>query len=263
MEHKTIETQRGQLSYWVDGHRIRPRMLFLHGALMDHRMFYQQVTYFRDNYRIIIPDLPAHGRSRPYQDFSFSNTVDDLNLILEQEKVRHCHVIGHSMGGYIAQEFYRQDPGIVNSLTCISSAPLGGKYYSKLDQWLLKMTPKLLRFYSMSRLIQDIVKRDTITPSSAQYTRDTLQQYTQQEVIQMMEIIARDLHFEEEVEIACPLLIMVGDSDTAGKVHSCSRQWAQDSGGDFRSVPLAAHMVNVDNPGSFNLILHQWLKSIH
>jgi pimeloyl-ACP methyl ester carboxylesterase len=92
MEHKTIETSRGTLSYWIDGNRIRPRLLLLHGALMDHRMFFHQATFFRDNFLLIMPDLPAHGRSRPYKDFAFTHTVEDLLDILDQEKVRHTHI---------------------------------------------------------------------------------------------------------------------------------------------------------------------------
>lgn len=262
MEHKTIETARGQVSYWIDGIRKRPRLLLLHGALMDHRMFYPQVNHFRDDYFIITPDLPAHGRSRPYQDFSFQNTVDDLLAILDRENVRHCHTLGHSMGGYIAQELYRQAPELFKSLICSSSAPLGGDYYTAKDKRLLKLTPKLLKLFSMSKLIDDIVNRDTLAPSSAQYTRDTLRQYSKEEAIQFMEVIARDLRFDEETEIHCPFLIMVGDSDYADKVKEHSQQWAARSGADFRSVPLAAHMLNVDNPGSFNLILEAWLQTI-
>lgn len=263
MEQKTIETSRGTLSYWLDGNRIRPRLLLLHGALMDHRMFFQQATFFRDNYLLIMPDLPMHGRSQPYEDFSFSNTVEDLCALLDQEKVRHAHVLGHSMGGFIAQEFYRFAPDVVNSLTCASSSPLGGIYYSKWDQWLFKLAPKLIKLYTMNKLIQDVVDRDTLTPSSAQYTSDTLQRHSKDEVIKIMEVIARDLRFDEETEINCPFLILVGESDTAGKVKEYSRKWALRTGADFRTVPLAAHMLNVDNPGSFNIILEKWLKTIH
>lgn len=262
MEHRSIETSRGQVSYWIDGNRIRPRLLFLHGAMLDHRMFFNQCTFFRDNYLIIMPDLPAHGQSRPYKEFSFANTVEDLLAILDQEKVRHTHILGHSMGGYIAQEFYRWAPDISRSLICASSAPLGGKYYSKRDQRLFNLTPKILKLYKMERLIQDIVKRDTLTPGSAQYTRDTLRHYQHNEAITIMEAIAKSLRFGEETEIECPFLIMVGDSDNAGKVKKFSQQWAKDTNADYREVPLAAHMLNVDNPGSFNLLLEKWLNSI-
>lgn len=262
MEHKSIDTPRGELSYWVDGNRIRPRMLLLHGALMDHRMFFHQSTFFRDNYFMIMPDLPAHGRSRPYDDFSFAHTVEDLFAILDQEKVRHTHVLGHSMGGYIAQEFYRWAPDMVTSLICASSAPLGGKHYTKWDQRLFKLTPTLLKFYSMNKLVQDIVDRDTLTPSSSQYTNNTLRSYSKEEVIQVMEVIARDLRFGEETKVECPFLILIGDSDNASKVKEYSMDWANQTGADFLTVPLAAHMLNVDNPGSFNIVLEKWLTSI-
>jgi pimeloyl-ACP methyl ester carboxylesterase len=76
-----------------------------------------------------------------------------------------------------------------------------------------------------------------------------------------MEVITRDLRFGEETKIDCPFLILIGESDAAGKVKEYSRTWATQTDADFYTIPLAAHMLNVDNPGSFNIILQKWLKA--
>lgn len=263
MEHKTIETPRGQVSYWVDGNRIKPRLLLLHEAMLDHRMFFNQSTYFRDNFLLIMPDLPAHGQSRPYQDFSFSNTVEDLLTILDEENVRHTHVLGHSMGGYIAQELYRWASDMVKSLVCASSAPLNNATHVKKENPSLGRSSAFMKLAKKERLIEDIVRRNTLTPGSAQYTRDTLNQYERMEMFNILGVINRDSRSSEEISIDCPFLIMVGDSDKTGNVKENAQLWAKNTHADYREVPLAAHMLNVDNPGSFNLILNNWLKSIN
>ena len=262
MKQKTIKTPRGQVSYWVEGNRIRPRLLLLHGAMMDHRMFYNQAIYFRDNYFLIMPDLPAHGQSRPYEDFSFSNTVEDLLTILDEEKVRHTHVLGHSMGGYIAQELYRWAPDLVKSLVCASSAPLNNETQNKKENPSLGRSSAFMKLAKKERLIEDIVRRNTLTPRSAQYTRDILQQYKREELFMIMAIINRDSRSADEISVHCPFLIMVGESDNNGNVKENAQLWANNTNADYREVPLAAHMLNVDNSGSFNLILQNWLNSI-
>ena len=263
MEHKTLQTSRGHLFYATEGNHTQPCLLFLHGAMMDYRMFVPQANYFGNDYFIIMPDLPAHGKSRPYEEFSFAHTVEDLLQILQREGVDSVHLVGHSMGGYIAQELYRYAPQVVRSLTCASSAPLGGHYYTKADERLFQLTPSILKLYSMKHLIQDIVQRDTLTPASSQYTANTLQRYTKQELIDIMSVIGRDLRFEEETEIRCPFCILVGESDNAGKVKEYSQRWASETGAHYEQIPLAAHMINVDNPGSFNIIFEKWLKSLN
>jgi len=237
-------------------------LLLLHGTLLDHRMFFHQSTFFRDNFLLIMPDLPAHGRSRPYEDFSFLNAVEDLLAILAQEKVRHLHLFGHSMGGYIAQEFYRWAPDMVKSITWVSSAPMCGSNFQTPDQYLFKIPPVLRNLYKMGKLVQKTIDRDTITPSCAQYTKDTMLQYTKKEAINIMEVINRDLHSAEETQITCPSLVLVGESDPDGTRKENLKKWAAQTGSEYHAVPVASHLLNVDNPGSFNLIWEKWLKTI-
>ena len=41
-----------------------PVVLFVHGAGFDHSVWVMQARYFaRHGYRVLAPDLPAHGRS--------------------------------------------------------------------------------------------------------------------------------------------------------------------------------------------------------
>lgn len=57
-------------------------------------MFQNQVSYFSKNYTVITWDVPFHGLSRPYSDFSYENTSKELNSILETENIQKVILVG-------------------------------------------------------------------------------------------------------------------------------------------------------------------------
>jgi len=57
-------------------------IFFLPGLSADHRLFCFQIPYFTSKYTVLTWDAPAHGKSRPYKDFSYSNSADELKKIL-------------------------------------------------------------------------------------------------------------------------------------------------------------------------------------
>ena len=84
MIEKSIKSDRGNVFYWIteEWEEQRETLFFLHGLTGDHTMFERQVAFFREVYNIIVWDAPGHGKSRPYEDFSFSNAVEDMKQIL-------------------------------------------------------------------------------------------------------------------------------------------------------------------------------------
>lgn len=76
-------------------------------------MFKEQVEFFKDKYNVIVWDAPAHGKSRPYTDFSYENAVVVMLEILNELRIKEVVLIGQSMGGYIAQAFIARHPEMV------------------------------------------------------------------------------------------------------------------------------------------------------
>ena len=146
MEHKTILGKRGIVHYWVTG-AGETCIVFTHGATMDHGLFQYQMDYFSGGYKAISWDVPLHGRSRSYERFSLQNAARELVHILDTEHINQAHLVGQSMGGYIVQIVALDYPDRVLTLTVVDSSPIQPSYYSVIDNWLLSITPTLLRFY--------------------------------------------------------------------------------------------------------------------
>ena len=60
--------------------------------------------------------------NKPY---ALSDLTDDAIKILDAYHIEKAHVVGHSMGGYIAQDIALRYPRRVNSIIVISAGPIG------------------------------------------------------------------------------------------------------------------------------------------
>lgn len=261
MEHHSINTKRGAVHYWTDGDADES-IIFTHGATMDHGMLQHQMEHFRKRYKVISWDVPLHGESRPYQGFSLQHAADDLAAILDAEHIERAHLVGQSMGGYICQFAASAYLARVQSITAVGSSPVQLAYYSRLDRWLLSITPSLLMLYPYGYLIRLMSRQISLDATARAYAYQTLRQHTKKSIAEIMAAVYRGVLSAVFGRLACPILITYGESDTSGKVRSYCKRWAKEESRELRVISNAAHNANMDNPQEFNQVLGTWLDQL-
>lgn len=101
-----------------------PTVMFLHGAngVLDWLPFFDQLS---DRVDLRVPDHPSFGRSPAP---AWLDEMSDLAYfyldLFEQLKLTDIHLIGHSMGGWLAMEVAVRSQARLRSLTLISSVGL-------------------------------------------------------------------------------------------------------------------------------------------
>lgn len=97
-----------------------PIVMLLHGFGEDGRVWELQEKKLKENYNVIIPDLPGSGNSEmldgiyAIQDYAeVVKAIADKGLEGVEEKT--FSLIGHSMGGYITLAFAEKYPSMLNS----------------------------------------------------------------------------------------------------------------------------------------------------
>lgn len=66
----------------------------------------------------------------------------------------------------------------------------------------------------------------------------------------------------KELQIHCPLLLLVGEKDNTGKVKQYNKEWSKRTGIEITWIPNAAHNSNVDNPNFVNYCIEEFLVGL-
>jgi pimeloyl-ACP methyl ester carboxylesterase len=101
---------------------VGPPLVFVHGAAGDGRMWQPQLDALADEFTVVAWDEPGAGRSSDVPaDFGVADYANSLATLIEALALGPAHVAGLSWGGTVAQELYREHPGLVATLILADS----------------------------------------------------------------------------------------------------------------------------------------------
>lgn len=106
-------------------------IVFLHSGLQTGLSdFEYQRNYFKEHYRIILPDLRGHGDSVSTElDNIFERNAQDLAETLDQLGIETAHIVGASFGALVGIVFAKRFPSKVKSLA------ISGVTAEQPDNW--------------------------------------------------------------------------------------------------------------------------------
>lgn len=265
MEHKTIKGVGGEVHYWISrtNDTAKETIVFTHGLTADHTMFEKQIEYFQKEYTVIVWDVPMHGLSIPYRDFSYENTAKDINSILQQEHIEEVSLVGMSMGGYPSQMFAHLYPEKVKCFIGIDTTPFGTAYYSKSDLWWLSKVKPMAKWFPDQILRRSMAKSISQTDYSYNKMIEILAPMSKEKIIEQMDIAYGKFALENrDLHLDCPVLILLGDKDKTGKVKRYCFAWAKATGYPLHIIEKASHFSNGDNPKQVNSEIEQFIKQV-
>ncbi|WP_332661772.1 alpha/beta fold hydrolase [Aeromicrobium sp.] len=124
MAPHTVTLHGHDLSYVDSG--SGPVVLFIHGILGSQRQWEHLIDRMDDDHRVLLPDLFGHGESaKPLGDYSLSAHAAAMRDLLDHLGIERVTLVGHSLGGGIAMQFYYLFPERVERLVLVSSGGLG------------------------------------------------------------------------------------------------------------------------------------------
>ncbi|MGB9980023.1 alpha/beta fold hydrolase [Methanobacterium sp.] len=99
-------------------------LVLITGLSSDHKTWLPFLPAFTNNYRVLIMDNRGIGQTEyPDTQFSVDDMADDTAGLMNKLGIEKAHVIGHSLGGRIAQKLVLKYPEKVKSLIlCATSA---------------------------------------------------------------------------------------------------------------------------------------------
>ena len=118
----------GDISMYYQVHGQGEALIFIPGLGANGRTSWLwQLPAFKKHYSVITFDPRSVGKtSRPKEPYGFRALADDVVGLMDCLDIEKADVLGHSMGGLVAQELAIDYPDRVLKLVLVSSSLVGG-----------------------------------------------------------------------------------------------------------------------------------------
>ena len=147
----------------ASGNPSNPTLVFLHGMSVSSWMWTEQVEALKGDYYCLAIDLPGNGESYQTEWKSFEDSAAQIaQIIRERSTTKTAHVIGLSLGAYVAIDVLRCHPDVVETVIVsgMTTRPLPNPRLMKAIgipmYYLQKFAPVSLLFAKMMGLPSDI-----------------------------------------------------------------------------------------------------------
>ena len=127
---------RNGLSLHFDVRGSGPRVLFIQGCGVGGDGWKPQTDELAKRHACATLDNRGYGRSSATNDITVRAMTDDVVALLDHLGWESAHVVGHSLGGVIAQQLGLDLPRRVRSLSLLCTF-VRGKDGAKLTPWML------------------------------------------------------------------------------------------------------------------------------
>ncbi|MBI3778353.1 MAG: pimeloyl-ACP methyl ester esterase BioH [Gammaproteobacteria bacterium] len=138
------------MTLYYEQHGRGPDVVLVHGWGLHGGIWSDVARELSARYRVTVPDLPGHGRSRDFQpqEFTPEGLAGEVQRVLPGPAVW----IGWSMGGFVTLAAAQRAPQTVTKLVLVGATP---KYVQSPD-WPHAMSPTVLDQFALN-LEQDYV----------------------------------------------------------------------------------------------------------
>lgn len=124
-----------RMYYEVHGHG--PPLVLLHGGGGSGHVFSEQIPAFAKHFRVILPDMRAHGRtSDGAGPLTYHAMAEDIVALLDHLEVPRAEVMGWSDGGIVGLDLAIHHPERVNHLVTFGANFTPDGYTQEALDWI-------------------------------------------------------------------------------------------------------------------------------
>ncbi|ULG71759.1 alpha/beta fold hydrolase [Macrococcus brunensis] len=96
-------------------------LIMIHGLNGNLKMFERTKESLAENYRVITYDVRGHGHSDRPADYTLDDHIDDCLELFTHLGIKKAHILGYSMGAYIALGLVTRYPRKVDKLILVGA----------------------------------------------------------------------------------------------------------------------------------------------
>lgn len=125
------------VNLYYEEHGQGPPLVMVQGLGYSSRFWYKQIPELEKSFRLIVYDNRDVGKSEKVdENYEIKDMAEDCKGIIDHLGLQDVHLLGLSLGGYIAQQFALSYPEVVDKLVLVSTHYGGPEYLQATgDLW--------------------------------------------------------------------------------------------------------------------------------
>ena len=242
-----------------------PTLVFLHGVGGGHAAWQEQLTYFAARgLHAVAWDQPGYGASALVEPYDFEHVADALRSLLEHLGGAPMVLVGHSMGGFVAQEAYARFPQLVRALVLAFTSPAFGGAGGEFQRAFIA---DRIRPLDAGQTMADIAARLMPGMRGTKSKRGGLERAerlmagvppaTYRKAVALLTTFDRRALLPA---IAVPTLLVAGAEDLTAPAAVMQRMAQKIPGAEYTLLAGCGHLGPMDQPGEFNHVVEDFLE---
>jgi len=240
-------------------------LVFLHGVGGGHHAWERQLPYFGGlGYPSHAWDQPGYGHSASVDPYDLERICASLAALIGSLASEPVVLVGHSMGGLIAQETYVRHPKLVKALAlCFTSPAFAGGSSDFTKQFIAARISPLDQGKTMGDIAKALMptmrgtKSDPAGLALAEQIMSGIPPDTYRKAVHLLTTFDRR---KELADIKVPTLVLAGSDDKTAPAAMMERMAQKIPGAKYVCLEGCGHLGPMDQPEEFNAALHVFLK---
>ena len=231
-----------------------PGIVFLHGIGSEASIWRPQLAHFGKSRLALAWTMPGYDNGRMPR--GWDELADALVRLLDQRGLDRVHLVGHSIGGMIAQVFCARYPDRLESLVLSATSPSFGK---PDGDWQKAFVEKRLAPIAAGQeiasfgpgVVRGLVGPDC-DPAGLALAIAAIKRVPTQAFADAIRLIVTFDKRDALAAINVPTLVLAGGHDSNAPVDMMARMAGKIAGARYVCLEGCGHLANVEDADAFN-----------
>lgn len=240
-------------------------VILLHGVGGGKKAWaHNQPVFSAAGFRTVAWDMPGYGDSPAISPCTNALLADALKNLIAHIGAKRTVLLGHSMGGMIAQELAALYPSLVHGLVLYSTSPAFGKSDGDWQQQFLQSRfAPLDQGLGMDGLAGQIVPTmfaPDADPACLAQAAALMSKVSADSYRAALSAIVSFNRLAELAGIRVPTLCLAGELDANAPPAVVEKMASRIPGAQYECLPHVGHIANIEQPALFNSAVRAFLQ---
>jgi 3-oxoadipate enol-lactonase len=245
---------------------VKP-VVFIHGVGGAGRLWAHQLASFETaGYFPLAVDLPGYGARAAIDVIDFERFAEDVEAAIAHHRFERPVLVGHSLGGMIAQTLLRRQPDGYSAAVLAATSPAFGNPSGDFQKKFVadRLAP-IAAGKSMRELAAGMVdglmgpSPDANARALAIEVMGSVPPSTYGAAVRCL------VNFDERANLAdihVPVLCLAAENDCTAPAAMMQRMASKIPGARYCCLPKVGHLLNVEDPQGFDRAIIGFLNDV-